>query len=294
MRTGSVEANGLRFAYLEDGPDDGPLVLCLHGFPDHAPTFEPLLADLAAAGFRGVAPWMRGYDPTAVPQDGRYHGTTLALDAVALADALAAGGDSYLVGHDWGAVCAYPAVAYRPDRFRRLVTLAVPPPGAIGRMFTSPRQLKRSWYMFFFQSAFAEPAVRANDFAFIDMLWSDWSPGYNVPPAFMRSLKDTLAAPGSLEAALGYYRAALGGSGPPDDAPAELRSAGGRPITVPTLYLHGAADGCMGAELLDGVDFAPGFPSGIEVQVVDGAGHFLHLERPAEVNARIVGFLRQA
>ena len=99
-------ARPLDVAYLEDGPADGPLALCLHGFPDHAPTWEALLGDLAAAGFHAVAPWMRGYAPTAVPADGLYQTAALSLDALAVADALApADRTAVLVGHDWGAIC---------------------------------------------------------------------------------------------------------------------------------------------------------------------------------------------
>src|SRR5690349_15013602 len=84
-----VHDNDVEFAYLEAGTADGPLALCLHGFPDHAPTWEPLMADLAAAGYHAVAPWMRGYAPTALAPDGNYQVASLALDAIGIADALA-------------------------------------------------------------------------------------------------------------------------------------------------------------------------------------------------------------
>ena len=100
FKTGSVQANGLNFHYLEMG--EGPLALCLHGFPDHAYSFRHLLPDLAAAGFRAVAPFMRGYAPTEAPADGNYRSVTMAHDAVALVDALG-GGQAYLIGNDWGA-----------------------------------------------------------------------------------------------------------------------------------------------------------------------------------------------
>ena len=245
-----VTANGIDFAYLEAGPADGPLALCLHGFPDHAPTWEPLMADLAAAGYHAVAPWMRGYFPTALAPDGNYQVASLALDAIGLADALAGDAGAVLIGHDWGAIASYTAVGHRPDRFRRLVTLAVPHTAALGTVFLSPVQLQRSFYMFVFQTPLAEMVVPNDDFAFIDYLWSYWSPGYTPDPAFMRGLKDTLAAPGSTEAAVGYYRAMLGTT-PPDPALAEVSAAGNGAMAVPTLYLHGQDDGCMGVELAD-------------------------------------------
>src|SRR6187402_33838 len=86
-----VEANGVDFAYLHTGPDDGPLALCLHGFPDSAHTWRHLLPALASAGYHAVAPFMRGYAPTAVPADGRYQTGALATDAIALHEALGGG-----------------------------------------------------------------------------------------------------------------------------------------------------------------------------------------------------------
>src|SRR4051795_7614529 len=94
ITTGSVKANGLEFGYLTAGPDSGPLALCLHGFPDSAHTFRHLLPELAAAGFRAVAPWLRGYDSTGIPADGDYSIVRLAADANALHDALGADSDA--------------------------------------------------------------------------------------------------------------------------------------------------------------------------------------------------------
>ncbi len=285
-----ISANGIDIAYLEAGPSDGPLALCLHGFPDHAPTWAPLMADLAAAGYHAVAPWMRGYAPTGLAPDGNYEVASLALDAIALADALARDGDAVLIGHDWGAIASYTAAAHRPDRFRRLVTLAVPHSGALGGVLFSPRQLQRSFYIFVFQTPIAELVVPNDDFAFIDYLWSYWSPGYTPDPAFMRALKDTLGSPGSTEAAIGYYRAMLGTTAPnPDLAP--IAAAGSAPMPIPTLYLHGEDDGCMGVELCDRDTLGQLFPEGSEVDTVAAAGHFLHLEQPAVVNRRILDFL---
>jgi pimeloyl-ACP methyl ester carboxylesterase len=285
-----IAANGIEFAYLEAGPADGPLALCLHGFPDHAPTWEPLMADLAGAGHHAVAPWMRGYAPTGLAPDGSYDVGSLALDALALADALAGAGDAVLIGHDWGAIASYAAVGHRPDRFRKLVALAVPHTAALGRMFFTPVQLRRSFYMFVFQTPLAEMAVPNDDFAFIDYLWSYWSPGYTPDPVFMRALKDTLASPGSTEAAVGYYRAMLGTT-PPNPDVAAVGAAGSGPLSIPTLYLHGADDGCMGVEITDRDVLDAVLPDGSDVQVVPASGHFLHLEQTADVNRRILEFL---
>jgi pimeloyl-ACP methyl ester carboxylesterase len=285
-------AEPLEVAYLEDGPADGPLALCLHGFPDHAPTWTALLSDLAAAGFHAVAPWMRGYAPTAVPADGRYQSAALALDALALADALAPGDHpAVLVGHDWGAIAAYPAVVHRPDRFQRLVAMSVPHPAVLAaRFFTNPAQLKRSWYTFFFQLPLAGMVVEGAEFALVDVLWRDWSPGFDPPADHLRGVKETLGAPGALDAALGYYRQ-LWDTTRHDPALGAVQGAANGWVPVPALYLHGADDGCIGAETADAAAMKPFFPAGVDVHVLPGVGHFLHLEDPAGVNARIVEFL---
>jgi pimeloyl-ACP methyl ester carboxylesterase len=125
LRTARVDANGIEFAVLEAG--SGPLALCLHGFPDSAHTWRHLLPRLASAGFRAVAPFMRGYAPTVIAADGCYRLGALVADAVALHDALGGDDRAVLIGHDWGAEAAYGAAAFAPDRWRRLVTVAVPP-----------------------------------------------------------------------------------------------------------------------------------------------------------------------
>lgn len=286
MQTKRIATNGVEISYLEAGDPSHPLALCLHGFPDHAPTFEPLLNDLAEAGFQAVAPWLRGYPPSGFPEDGDYRTTAVAQDALALADALAPSKDAVIIGHDWGAGAAYSATASRPERFSRLVTLAVPYGLGAGLLFNFA-QMKRSWYIFFFQMpAIPEMAVRANDFAFIDNLWNNWSPGYTPQPEFMKRLKETLGAEGALEAALGYYRAIF--------RPGGLSNAPGRgtqTIAVPTLYLHGEDDGCVGAEMVHRESIEPNFSAGIEVDIIPGCGHFLHLEKPEVVNNKIIDFL---
>ena len=116
LGSGTVTANGVTFHYLEAG--EGPLVLCLHGFPDNAHTYRGLLPTLAAAGFRAVAPFMRGYAPTSPAPDGRYQSVLLAQDAAELIPALGAP-QAFLVGHDWGATATYGAAALAPPEWRR-------------------------------------------------------------------------------------------------------------------------------------------------------------------------------
>jgi pimeloyl-ACP methyl ester carboxylesterase len=290
---GSVGAAGLTFGYLAAGDLDdtsAPLAVCLHGFPDCAWTWRHLLPSLAAEGYRAVAPWLRGYAPTTVPADGHYQAAVLGLDACAIHGALGGGDDAVLVGHDWGALAGYAAV-HHPDRpWRRLVTMAVPPPATLGAGFFSYDQLRRSWYMFFFQHPLAEMALAMDDLAFIDRLWADWSPGYDAADD-LPGVKDALRDPANLGAAVGYYRATLGGVGLSDDPEVQaIDAASAGPPPVPTLYLHGRTDGCMAADLASTADAALTTP-GSRVELVDGAGHFLHVERPEVVNRLVLDFL---
>src|SRR6185295_2273665 len=123
FKSGQVTANGIQFATLEAG--DGPLVLCLHGFPDHPRSFRHQLPALAAAGYRAIAPTMRGYAPSAIPADGLYQTAVLGEDVVAWMDALGCD-DAIVFGHDWGAIAAYAAALAAPDRVRKLVVDAMP------------------------------------------------------------------------------------------------------------------------------------------------------------------------
>lgn len=287
-KTRQVTANGVDFSLIEAGPDDGPLALCLHGFPDTAHTWRHLLPDLASAGYHAVAPFMRGYAPSAVPADGRYQTGALVADACALHEVLGGDGRAVLVGHDWGAIATYGAAAHQPERWTRVVTAAVPPAGSLGAGFLNYDQLRRSWYMFFFQSPLADVAVPMNDLAYVERLWKDWSPGYDCDED-MAHVRESLGQGPNLAAALGYYRSQFGSTAQ-DPALAAEQAATSAPTPQPTLYLHGAQDGCMGVELLgNATDF---LGPGSETVVIDGAGHFLHLERPEEVNGRILAFLQ--
>ena len=283
----TIDANGLTFGLLSVG--EGPLALCLHGFPDSAWTWRHLLPELASAGYRAVAPFLRGYAPTSIPDDGLYQSGAVAADAIALHEALGGDGDAVLIGHDWGALATYAAAGHAPERWAKVVVASVPPPATVAQAFFSYDQLQRSWYMFFFQSALADMAVPMDDLAFIDRLWQDWSPGFDGADDAARA-KDCMRDPANLTAALGYYRATLGtGTRSPEcDA---IEAAGAAPLAVPALYLHGETDGCMGAELIDDGVRASLPAEGSRYEVVANAGHFLQLEQPQVVNRLILDFL---
>jgi pimeloyl-ACP methyl ester carboxylesterase len=282
-----VTANGIEHAYLAAG-DDGPLALCLHGFPDTAWTWRHLLPVLATAGFRAVAPWTRGYAPTDLDPQGRYQNGAGVADAVALHEALGGDGSAVLIGHDWGALVATGAAAYAPDRWSKLVTAAVPPPGALAQAFFSYEQLRRSWYMFFFQHPLSDVTVLMDDLAFIDRLWADWSPGYAAAED-LTYVKDALREPDRMSAALATYRSTIGGTGHVPEFQAYEDAVQQTP-PQPHLYLHGVDDGCIGSELgRKAADFLP--VEGSRAVLIEGAGHFVQVEAPDVVNRHILEFL---
>ena len=287
FKTGSVQANGINFHYLEMG--EGPLALCLHGFPDHAYSFRHLLPDLAAAGFRAVAPFMRGYAPTEAPADGNYRAVLMARDAVALLDALG-GGEGYLVGNDWGAGAVMGASVLAPEKVHRLVIIAS---GRVDEELAMDYwYLRGTWHFYFFQMPFAERAVAHNDYAYVEQWWRDASPEWDIPAYALESIRETFRKPGVVEAALGYYRARFGLA--PDDPEVlkdEQRINAG-PITVPTLALHGTRDRPRRLESFESEHMDSYFTGGLEKILIPGTGHFMHQERPEEVNPHIVRFLK--
>jgi pimeloyl-ACP methyl ester carboxylesterase len=285
---GTVRAGDVDFAYLAMG--SGPLALCLHGYPDSAWTWRHLLPELAAAGYRAVAPFNRGYAPTSLAPDGVYQAGVLGVDANALHGALGGDGDAVLIGHDWGAMGAYAGATLAPDNWRRIVAAAVPPGPVVAGAFMSFDQLKLSWYMFFQLTPLADLVVPANDFEFVGRLWQDWSPGYDGGQDLARFV-ECMEGTGRVEAALGYYRQTL----QPELQDPTLDAAQNAAYSLPPqplLYLHGRTDGCMRIEVAETSGDVMTVP-GSRAVMVDDAGHFLQLEQPEVVNAEILAFLAE-
>ena len=281
--------------YLEYGEPGNPLALCVHGFPDHAPTFSQLAAALSDLGYHVAVPWLPGYFPSSLRLDGacaaHHFGS---LKPVVSSRRASIRIDSVLIGHDWGALIGHAIVASWPERFRSFVAMAVPHQASLIETFlNSADQLQRSWYLFVFQSPLAETAVAANDYAFIDKLWREWSPMTELPKTHVEALKSAFTEPGYLSAALAYYRSMLG-TPPPLEQYAALDAAAFGPIEVPTLYLHGTNDGCMDVGMANEAALAPHYRNGLTMERVDDAGHFLHLDQPGHVTARIIEFLGDA
>jgi len=285
----------LRMSALAWGPADGRLILCLHGFPDSAHSWRYLGPRLAEAGYRVVAPFMRGYAPTEIPADEDYHIGALVSDALELHDALGAPDDAVLVGHDWGALAANTLAAYPDSPFRTVVSMAVPPIPAISRsrfgllrtVQMSLIQLRMSWYIMYFQLPWAPE--RTLD-SVIGRLWRDWSPRGADVSADVATTLAALPTPAHRVAAVGYYRAMVwpGGAESPYAALTAHMLESPR---IPMLYLHGRQDGAMQVGYTEQLQDL--LPSGSRVETISGAGHFLQVDQPDAVVAAILNYLGQ-
>jgi pimeloyl-ACP methyl ester carboxylesterase len=272
-----IEANGVRFAYLEEG--EGPLILLLHGYPETARSWAGVQHRLAAAGFRVVAPSMRGYPPSSAPGDANYSVASTGRDVLSLIEALGAE-QAIVVGHDWGGSAAYAAATMRPDKVRKLVAIAVPHPRAL---VGDPTLFCEAQHFAYYQLPWAERLLWSHDFAHIDRIYKAWAPNYQPPREVMDDIKSTLRSPGAVEGALSYYRALLKNLG--GDA-----SAARLPVTVASLVIAGTADGAFG---LARFEKARAAFSGTYEFVTLHAGHFPQLEAPNETADAILAFVNE-
>jgi len=275
----------LSIGYLEQG--QGPLVVMLHGFPDHALTWSHQVPELVSQGFRVVTPYLRGYPPSDIPQSGYFDKATLVNDIAGLLRELNQGQPCHLVGQDWGAIIGYGLLAAYPELVQRAVLMAVPHPVEVARSLLDPKHIHRSFHWWFFQLAnLPEKALVANDMHFIDYLWNYWTVEGFEDTEHIRSIKTMLSQPGVLAATLAYYRAMFDPE-KADPKLAAVRVLMERPIRVPTLALCGAQD--LRAELM--ADQARYFEGDYEFRLIENAGHFLHREQPMLVNRELTRWL---
>jgi pimeloyl-ACP methyl ester carboxylesterase len=266
-----VDANGLRFAYLEEG--SGPLVLMLHGFPDTAHTWDDLRPRIAAAGYRAVSPFMRGYHPTAIP-DRDADQETLAHDPLALIEALGAD-DAIVIGHDFGATAAYGAAALAPDRVKKVFAIAIPHPGAL------KPSLKKLWgvrHFAVYKLPGAANRFARNDFAALPAIYRRWSPTWAPDPTEFDAVRAAFSNRASLNAAFGYYRKLS----PVPSASLKTR------ITVPAVVFAGLDDPVAAPS--DYRFAARMFENEYVVEEVPG-GHFMHREHLAAFSERLLAHL---
>jgi pimeloyl-ACP methyl ester carboxylesterase len=286
----------LRMTALTWGPLDGRLAVCVHGFPDSAHSWRLVAPMLADKGFRVVAPFTRGYAPTGPAPDGDYHLGALMSDLIDLHEHLGGGTDTVLIGHDWGCFTANGLAAYAGSPFGTYVSMAVPPLRAFDNsrhsvaetLRMSAIQLRRSWYVLFFQFPFVPERVLHR---VIPRLWKDWSPpGADVGDDVARTLA-ALPTLAHRKAAVSYYRdmVRFTRASPPYAGLHRFRFKLPR---TPVLVLHGEQDGAVQVGYLDGVIDA--LPPGSRVKTIPQAGHFLQIDQPEAVCAAILDYANVA
>ncbi|MEO8877980.1 MAG: alpha/beta hydrolase [Polyangiaceae bacterium] len=255
-----VSANGIRFAYFEEGA--GPLVLLFHGFPDTPHTWHDVRPKIAAKGYRVVAPFLRGYAPTEIP-DRDADQETLARDVLALIDALGEK-EAILIGHDWGATMVYGAAALGGAKIKKLFALAIPHPATL---LPAPRKLWGIRHILMYRSKSAPQKFTANDFAELRPIYERWSPKWTPPDSEFAPIREVFANPKTAYAAFGYYRAFS------PSVPAYLKTK----IAAPAVVFSGLSD-----PVTDRNDYERGrkmFTGSYVIEELPG-GHFLHREDP--------------
>ena len=285
----TARVNGVSLHYVRVDPDpaaveretEPPLVVCLHGFPEFWYAWRHQLSPLAEAGFRVVAPDMRGYNRSSKPAGvNSYRPAELVADVRGLVEGLGYA-RTHLVGHDWGGLVAWETAIREPDLLDRLVVLNAPHPECYRRTLRrSPRQALRSWYAFAVQVPWVpERLLRASDLAAVGRILSDTARPGAFSEAEIERYKRAMATEGTMTAALNYYRAQFR-----DGLGRELRSLVGRDrdttVRVPTVVVWGEQDRALGTELLDGLgEFVPD----LHVERLPEASHWVQADAPDQV-----------
>ncbi len=268
-----VDVNGVRIEVADNG--EGPAVLLLHGFPDSHRLWDAQVAALTGAGFRTIAPDLRGFGESDRPEGvEHYNILSLAGDVLGVLDHLGIE-RAHVVGHDWGAALSWALAAFAADRVDHLVAMSVGHPQAFGSAGFEQRE--RSWYMLLFQfEGVAERWLADNDFANLRA----WSSHPDVEGVIA-----DLTRPGALTAALNYYRANVPPSAlvePPIILPA---------ISAPTMGMWSSGDvALLEPQMKSSVQFVSG---AWRYERLDGPGHWMQLEAPDEVSRLLLDFLPQ-
>jgi pimeloyl-ACP methyl ester carboxylesterase len=276
---------GIRLHYVEAG--EGPLVVLLHGFPEFWYSWRHQIGPLAEAGYHVVAPDMRGYDLSDKPHSWRaYDASLLAGDIAGLIRGVnertgAGERDAFVVGHDWGAAVAYSVAMFHPDVVRRLAILNVPHTARMLEGFRTLKQLRKSWYMFFFQiPRLPEHLIGRDDFSFAKRsLRADSKKAFTDED--LERYVEAWSQPGALTGMINYYRAALRRS-------PRATLAGLRPIPAPTMVIWGMLDRHLGSELAEP---APEWVPDVRMERIPDATHWVQHDAPARVNELLIDFL---
>lgn len=309
--TRTVAANGIELFIREQG--QGPLVILCHGWPELSYSWRHQIPAIADAGFHVVAPDMRGFGRTSRPHDiAAYTIFDTAGDMVALVGALGEK-QAVIVGHDWGAPVAWYSAMFRPDIFKAVAGLSVPPP-LRGR--ERPLEtLRKNGITNFYWQYFQAPGVAESEFerdvefsmrailgrGFTDpaaSLFVEDGKGFLGDPAIPRQLPDWISDTDLSEFVAAYRMSGFGGGFNwyrNIDRNWELTAPWhGAQIHEPSLFIAGSRDavitGLIGAKRVD--DMERVLPNLREKLIIEGAGHWIQQERPAEVNAALLRFLK--
>lgn len=279
-----LEAGEIRFHLATCGAGER-LALCLHGFPESSYSWRHQIPLLAELGYRVWAPDLRGYgETTRPPRQQDYAIETLMADVAALVDASGSRAVT-LIAHDWGAVIAWYFAMRRIRPLERLVILNAPHPAAAADAFRTWKQLRRSWYAFFFQLPWLpELLLRAGDYRAIGegMRRTSVHPE-RFPDAALAVFRKAAANPGALTGMLNYYRAFLRGGG-------ALRQGrlGNAVIDTPTLMLWGEHDVALTLETTEGTDR---YVSDLTFRLLPDASHWVQQDDPDTVNRMLRAWL---
>ena len=275
-RRAEVRCGDLVFGLRTAGPEDGEAVVLLHGFPQTSAVWSPYLARLAAAGFRAVAPDLRGYTATARPAAvGQYALEHLVADVLDLTERL--GIDRFhLVGHDWGGMVGWALAAAHPGRLRSLTSVSTPHPRAYVSSLWRSSQLARSWYVAFFQvPRVPELLLGSRKGALLRRLLGHTG----LPGAEVDRYAASMLRPGALRAAVNYYRALRPGR----------TLAVGR-VRVPTLYVWSTGDVALGPVAARATERQVDGPYRFEV--LQGASHWIPETCVDELGTLVVEHMR--
>ncbi len=274
-----VQANGIRFRTMVDGPPKADMFILLHGFPDGAELWSRQVDALAKAGSLAVAPDLRGYGLSDAPADRESYSIDHLVDDVAALIKAFGRESAHVAGHDWGAVVAWFFAARHPEMTKTLTALSVGHPAALAAASKDDEdQQARSRYVgLFLLEGKAERVLAEDDYRRLRLTWSIGPNPEAVPRSVVEHFARSLARPGRLTAALNYYRANLTAVGAAWEGLANIG-----PIKTPTVLLWGDQDPALGRR---GAEDTRTYMEGeYELKVLEGAGHWLNFDRPAEVS----------
>jgi pimeloyl-ACP methyl ester carboxylesterase len=279
-----VAANGINFEVATMGSGDR-LALCLHGFPEHAYSWRYQMPLLAQLGYRVWAPNLRGYGNTDSPQEvSAYKTRTLVEDVAALIQAANAK-ETLLLAHDWGGVLAWSLAMQQPQLINRLVILNLPHPACFARELKHFEQLKKSWYIFFFQFRWLPEKLlgRNNGRATSGVIRGTSRNPARFSAEDLEVYRANAARPGGLTAMINWYRAIS------KKAASRFRAGNIPVIHTPTLFLWGDADTALSFRTTQGTEK---YVSDLTFRVFPGVSHWIQQEAPDEVNAMLEAWLR--